>query len=257
MDNQLNILDATLVEGAAPIFSLVEARIASANSKGIEPNSTEVNLQMQDVGQEAGSAQDSISFRKSIEQAFTDLERRAFEMEWVASMTRDVKFALAAYVDEAVMSSNLEEKLEWMSKPLCIEYFGESNAGEAFFTKLDRLREDLKDNQVTVSLYYVCLQLGYQGMYRIKGYERLQAYLATFRGQLDDTFSAAPRTLGEAAIPENKLIYKIGTRQPYWVMLSVGGAVLVSMVLAYGAVMKYSLNESAHRMEQAEYVLAQ
>ncbi|TDO95538.1 DotU family type IV/VI secretion system protein [Marinomonas balearica] len=255
MDSQLNILDATLVEGAAPIFSLVEARIASNEPSNAESTQQEPEVASSQSHETGASNNESIDFRKAVEQAFTDLERRAFEMEWSAAMTRDVKFALAAYVDEAVMSSNLESKLEWMSRPLCIEYFGESKAGEAFFDKLDLLRENLLENQVTISLYYVCLQLGYQGMYRIRGYERLQAYLSTFRNQLDDTFSAAPRTLAEAAIPENKLIYRIGTRQPYWVMLSVGGAVLVSMVLTYGAVMKYSLNESAHRIEQAEYIL--
>ena len=225
-------MEATLVESTAPIFNLVEP------------------LNVPELADQVPE-----SMRTDIEQAFTDLERRAFEKQWPATIVRDIRFAMAAYVDELVMSSRWPRKFDWMVEPLCIEYFGESNAGEVFFSRLNELRQDFDKNRLVIELFYTCLQFGYQGIYRIKGYDQLQAYLVTLRSQLEDLRGIVSRELADSAIPESKLVYRIGGNQPYWVMASIGAAVLVVMVLTYGSVMRKSIVDSAERLTQKELTL--
>lgn len=229
MQSSVSDMDATLTECCAPIFNLVEALR--------DPESAE---------------QVPATLRAEVEQAFIELERKAFEVQWPTSVTRDVRFGMAAYVDETVLSSRWPHKFDWMVKPLCVEFFGESNAGEAFFRRLTELREDLKANRAVVELYYSCLQFGYQGCYRLRGYEQLQALVATLRAQLEDLRGAVPRSLADEAVPESRLVYRISGNQPYWVMLSIGGAILMGMFLTYGSLMKESLSVSAEHLNEQE-----
>ncbi|AJQ93819.1 type IVB secretion system protein IcmH/DotU [Gynuella sunshinyii] len=232
MEESLREMEAALVESTAPIFNLVEP------------------LNIPEFADQVPE-----SLRVDIEQAFIDLERRAFEKQWPATITRDIRFAMAAYVDELVMSSRWPKKFDWMVKPLCIEYFGESNAGEVFFNRLNELRQEFAKNRLVIGLFYTCLQFGYQGVYRIKGYDQLQAYLVSLRSQLEDSQGVVPRELADSAVPESKLVYRISGSQPYWVMVSIGAAILVTMVLAYGSIMKKSIVDSAERLTQKELTL--
>lgn len=227
-------LDATLVESCAPIFNLVEPLRDPAMAESVPPE-----------------------LRKDLEQAFLELERRAFEKQWPTAMTRDVRFGMAAYVDEMVMSSRWPHKFDWMVKPLCVEYFGESNAGEAFFSRLEEMRQDIPAHRLVIELYFSCLQFGYQGCYRIRGYEPLQALIANMRAELEDSKGPVPRELADQAVPESRLVYRIGGNQPYWVMASIGAAVIMSLFLAYGAMMKTSLEESAEQLIERERITGQ
>lgn len=234
MDAGFRELDATLVESCAPLFNLVEPLRDPIQAEAVPAE-----------------------MRKDIEQAFLELERRAFEKQWPSQVTRDVRFGMAAYVDELVMSSRWPHKFDWMVKPLCVDFFGESNAGEAFFTRLEELRQDLPNQRLVVELYFSCLQFGYQGCYRLRGYEPLQALIANLRAQLEDMSGSVPRELADKAVPESRLVYRIGGNQPYWVMASIGAAVIMSMFLAYSAMMRTSLEESASHLVEREVMTSQ
>ena len=234
MQAEYSELDATLVEGCAPIFNLVEPLRNPDRAESVPAE-----------------------LRKDLEQAFLELERRAFEKQWPSSMTRDVRFGMAAYVDEMVMSSRWPHKFDWMVKPLCVEFFGESNAGEAFFDRLEELRQDLSNQRLVVELYFSCLQFGYQGCYRIRGYEPLQALVANLRAELEDLNGPVPRDLADQAVPESRLVYRIGGNQPYWVMASIGAAAMMSLFLAYGAMMRTSLEDSAEHLIEREMATSQ
>ncbi|MEX2365256.1 MAG: DotU family type IV/VI secretion system protein, partial [Pseudohongiellaceae bacterium] len=101
-----------------------------------------------------------------------------------------------------------------------------------------------------VELYFSCLQFGYQGSYKLKGFDQLQAYISTFRAQLDDQRGPVNRDLADQAVPERRLVYRIGGNQPYWVMAAVGGALMVALFLTYGGLMKTALSASADQLLQ-------
>lgn len=75
---------------------------------------------------------------------------------------RLAKFAVCAWVDERIVSSNLPQCLQWHTMELQRIYFQTTNAGEEFFTCL----VSLKPNQSAVlEVFSLCLSLGFQGKY--------------------------------------------------------------------------------------------
>jgi type VI secretion system protein ImpK len=58
----------------------------------------------------------------------------------------------------------------WMSQTLQFQYFKENRAGEGFFKRLSAIRVDPNRRDV-LRVYYLCLVLGFQGRYRVRGGE--------------------------------------------------------------------------------------
>jgi type VI secretion system protein ImpK len=76
------------------------------------------------------------------------------------------KFALCAWLDELVMATAMAHA--WT--PLCQEYFGDANAGETFYTRLESLRHsDETRKRDLLEVYYLCLALGFAGMLGSEG----------------------------------------------------------------------------------------
>lgn len=217
-------VDAIIVECCAPIFTLAE---------GMNDDSP-VNL------------------RSEAEEAFLAFERKAFEKQLPSALVRDIKYATAAYVDEVVLSSEWPGKIRWMGRPLCVEFFGDSNAGEGFFKRLTELETDFAKNRAVLEHYYTCIQFGFEGIYRLLGYERLQALQARLREQLDDVRGPVNRQLADSAAPESRLVYRLSSRQPYWVMAALSGALLMGMVALYGHFTRESIEQSSANIVQLQ-----
>ena len=163
----------------------------------------------------ATTAQD---LRARLEQAFSDFERRCYENQIDTGSVSEVKYAIAAFVDEKVMGSAWPHKLSWMGKPLQLEYFGDNLAGEGFFQKLTKLRQSGDRNIDAIEVYYLCMQLGFEGMYRMRGMEQLQALQVDLRTQIADSRNRVPRTLSPHGIATGSFINKIQREVPYWLI---------------------------------------
>ena len=84
---------------------------------------------------------------------FDQMERMAFERQIAMVILKDAKYALAAFVDEAVMCSRWPGRTAWMSRPLQLEMFGDHVAGEGFFERLAQLRQGGEANLDLIELY--------------------------------------------------------------------------------------------------------
>jgi type VI secretion system protein ImpK len=184
------------------------------------------------------------NFRERVMAGFDTLERMAFERQIPSSVTEDAKYALAAYIDEAVITSEWAGRTDWMSQPLQLELFGEHLAGEGFFRRLAELRQGGEANTELLELYYVCLQLGFEGMYRMHGLEQLMALQVDLRKQLEDYRGVPEHRLSRHGTPDNGILQRVGKHLPYWVIASVTGAVLVAGYSGYIAAIE-SRTESA------------
>ena len=80
----------------------------------------------------------------------------------------DVAYAAVALLDEIVMSRSDALRDAWAGQSLQLHYFHENVAGEMFFTRLQTLRGDPRRRDI-LRVYYVALQLGFEGRYRIRG----------------------------------------------------------------------------------------
>jgi len=76
------------------------------------------------------------------------------------------RFAICAWIDEAIMSSSWNEKLRWQKEPLQRLYYQTTNAGEIFFDRLNAIGPHQKEVR---EVYYLCLAMGFAGRYCNEG----------------------------------------------------------------------------------------
>lgn len=121
----------------------------------------------------AGIVAPSNELRPKIAALLDDFERRGERYRFSSKIIQVSKFALAAFVDETVLSNNFNLKEEWEKNPLQLEYFGEHLAGNKFFEKLAAMIKQVDVTADAVEIYYVCMLLGFKGRYAVYEKERL------------------------------------------------------------------------------------
>lgn len=163
----------------------------------------------------------SNDYREQIIQAFDQLERDVFEQQLPLPLMQQVKYALAAFLDELILSSAWPGRMSWMGEPLQLKYFGEHLAGEGFFKRLNELRQHPAQNIDALEVYYLCLQFGFEGIYRMRGLEQLFALQVDLRSQIASVRGSIDPKLSPAALPQQSTVAKVGARFPYWVIGSV------------------------------------
>jgi type VI secretion system protein ImpK len=175
-------------------------------------------------------------FREQVLKTFTAMEKAAFEQQIGMVEFKDAKYAMAAYIDEVVLGSTWPGRLEWMSSPLQLQFFGEHTAGEGFFTRLANLRQGGEANLYLLELYYYCLQLGFEGIYKIKGLEHLMALQVDVRSQIDGYRGPVKTRISPEGLPGNVLINQVRRQVPYWVIAVVAIAAMFFTYMGYSYV---------------------
>lgn len=72
------------------------------------------------------------------------------------------RFALCAWVDEAILSSRWQQKNSWLNDQLQRFHYNTTAAGEEFFERLSSVGLHQRDVR---EVYYLCLALGFSGRY--------------------------------------------------------------------------------------------
>lgn len=86
------------------------------------------------------------------------------------------RFAVFAWIDEAIMRSAWDGKSHWQREQLQRLYYQTADAGEIFFDRLNALGHHQRDVR---EVYYLCLALGFTGQYCNEGDEYLLEQLKT------------------------------------------------------------------------------
>ncbi len=131
---------------------------------------------------------DSVDFgalSRGVLALFEEFDRRAKASKIDPEDIAASKYALAAFVDEAILRSQWPARERWADNPLQLQLFETYLAGEGFFEKLDALRGRGEAAADVVEIYYLCLALGFEGKYAIEGTERLQALAKVVQDELE------------------------------------------------------------------------
>lgn len=159
---------------------------------------------------------------------------------------QDVFYALVAYIDEALQAEPGPLEEFWQAHLLQLEHFGETRAGEGFFERLERARSE--GRLAVVRVYYVCLLLGFRGIYGQHGELERENLIASVRaalGEHDDLLAA--RALSPfGARPDEPGIDRRRTR----LLQSVAGAALAMAVLWYLG-LAFVVDAQAHVVTEA------
>jgi type VI secretion system protein ImpK len=110
----------------------------------------------------------------------------------------DVAYAVVALADEVALALPGAVREFWMYNLLQLRYFNENVAGENFFRRVEVLRGDPRRSEV-LKVYYLCLVLGFQGRYRVRGGEQ---ELASLTETLKDDLARRRVITDEALSPE-------------------------------------------------------
>ena len=86
------------------------------------------------------------------------------------------RFAVVAWVDETLLSSQWQEKDSWQKESLQRLYYQTTDAGEQFFDRLNAIGPHQRDVR---EVYYLCLSMGFKGRYIHEGDDFLLDQLKT------------------------------------------------------------------------------
>lgn len=160
---------------------------------------------------------------------FKALDHRSHTLQLEDSLIQQIKYTMAALIDEVVLNSNWPGKTEWMGKPLQLQLFGNHLAGEGFFIRLNTLRQSVNPNIDLLEVYYVCLQFGFSGKYHILNQDYLQSLKESLYQQIKSLRENMNTRLLIKSASED---YQTSTRYkeiPFWLIGIVTSALIISM----------------------------
>ena len=134
---------------------------------------------------------DLMSVRQQLDELLASARANALEADESDADVQDALFAVVALADEILLAAPWTGAGEWPRHLLQKRLFSVSNAGDAFFSRLEQL-DPLRIQTREVYLY--CLSMGFAGRY---GYDRNAKALADIRQNSLALVSSAARAQRE------------------------------------------------------------
>jgi type VI secretion system protein ImpK len=180
-----------------------------------------------DLGQEA-------ALRQRITNYFAEFEREAQDQGCLREDVDKARFALVAFLDETVLDLNWSQHDQWRDRPLQLDMFGERRAGQRFFDEMAQLRRQGEAKREVVEVYHQCLNLGFQGQYRITGEEQF----VQLKTELDRYLGYDPRDRRELKLSPHGKRRDSATSLaadtfPFWRIAAVIGVVLIVLYFVF------------------------
>lgn len=163
------------------------------------------------------------------------LDRTAREAQRSGLPSDDVhtaQFAIVAFLDETVLSSNWMHKAQWLSQPLQLERFNRYDAGEEFFTRLEQLRTSASAHDEVLEVYYLCLALGFRGKYQLHDQDQLRRLVEDTYADLSRSASLSVSRLSPNGEPRDQVTNEVRRQIPAWVIAVA--AVVIGLMIYIG-----------------------
>ncbi|MGH8176807.1 MAG: type IVB secretion system protein IcmH/DotU [Steroidobacter sp.] len=159
------------------------------------------------------------------------------------------RYILCTFFDSAVLNTPWGAQSDWSGQSLLVTFHKEKSGGEKFFQILQRISAQPGRYIDLIELQYVCLALGYEGMYRID--ERGAARIAELQHGLYRLIREARQLRDEDLSPHWKGVEDkrnpIFRYAPWWIVAAAGIAVLAIAFVIYNV----RLNAAAEPVKQA------
>jgi type VI secretion system protein ImpK len=153
------------------------------------------------------------------------------------------RYAMCTLIDETAAGTPWGASGAWAQQGLLALFHGEAEGGEKFFQVLAKLAENPQANVDVLELMYVCLQLGFEGRYRIvEGgqrqleaiRQRLLSIIRKQRGEYERDLS--PNWRGVPGVAQARLGWL-----PLWVVAAVTALLLVGIYVGF----KFTLSSAS------------
>jgi type VI secretion system protein ImpK len=178
---------------------------------------------------------------------FLDLfERQAQKANHSIDSIQQVKFALAAFIDETIITSDWGNKDSWFENPLQLQLFNRFDAGDEFFDRLNELRRQPYDSIEILEVYYLCLVLGFKGKYGLSDREKLRVIIDETFHEIRRARSMSPRALSPNGKPKEEFGAVIRKGIPVWIFGA--GAAAIGFIF-YIVVLMLSQSNASRTVE--------
>jgi type VI secretion system protein ImpK len=194
----------------------------------------------------AGIVTPSNDLRPKIAGMLEDFEKRAERYRFNHKIVQVSKFALAAFVDETVLTNNFPLKNEWEKTPLQLEYFGEQLAGNKFFDKLEAMLNQIDVTADAVEIYYFCMLLGFKGRYAIYEQDKLLAIMQSTANALVKAGKIKPVELSPHWLANDQPVPVERRGMPTWAKIGALAMLGLAVVIYFGMfILSYSFIQGA------------
>jgi type VI secretion system protein ImpK len=170
--------------------------------------------------------------RTRISDMFAEMERRTRLAGVSSEDILSARFALTAFIDEAINRSDWRGKTSWSQNPLSLEYFNTNNAGVEFFTNLEALRQRPDAKTDLLEIYYSCLALGFEGKYALSDPRQLQNLIETTARELE-RIRGRVQGLSPHWEPPEEAFKRLRNELPLWVAAGITAGVLFVIYLVF------------------------
>lgn len=194
----------------------------------------------------AGIVAPSNDLRQKIAGMLEDFEKRAERYRFNHKIVQVSKFALAAFVDETVLTNNFPLKNEWEKNPLQLEYFGEQLAGNKFFEKLEAMLKQIDVTADAVEIYYFCMLLGFKGRYAVYEHDKLLATMQSTANALVKAGKIKPVELSPNWLVNDQPAPVERRGMPTWAKITAGAGLALALIIYLGMfVLSYKFVQDA------------
>ena len=135
------------------------------------------------------------------------------------------KFALIAFLDETINSSEWPQKSLWQANPLHLELFNLFDAGNEFFKRLEILLKRPRNYPDVLEVYYLCMVLGFKGKYLVQEKEKLRILINDTYNELYRLGDLDVKNLSPHGPRKEEIVPIIRDRIPPWVLCVVATAI--------------------------------
>jgi type VI secretion system protein ImpK len=176
------------------------------------------------------------------------MRERARELGMTQRDADDIAYAVVALIDEIAIGKPEPMRGFWISRPLQLHYFHENLAGEGFFQRLEEIRRDTRRGDV-LRVYYICLLLGFQGRFGMRGGEiELLRLIDTMKPEVERTVEP-PDMLSPAGEAPDEPLIRASKRNPFlWIALGVF-AVAITVFIGLRVSLDHDVNEIRDRVD--------
>lgn len=181
---------------------------------------------------QAGLLTPSNDLRPTVQGLLAEMEQRGATLRYTEAQISAVKFALAAFVDETVLTANHPLSKEWEKYPLQLEYFRDHLAGVKFFERLEELLKNVETEAGVVEIYYLCMLLGFKGKHQVYMEDKLQVVIENTAAQLRRVGRLHEGELAPHWSVNDQPEPRVDPGVPLWLKISVVG-VFVFTILVY------------------------
>ena len=224
-----NLLDSLAITYAAnPLVSAASTLIYSMSSlRSMESNSNPDKL------------------RQNLIQAIKNFDQQFYQAKLNTKLLLPARYVLCTVIDEFVMLSQWGQQCQWNQNSLLSIFHKEVWGGEKIFTILEKLREDANQNLYILELIFICLNLGFEGKFRVLNDGKNQ--LAELKSALYQQIKQQRGSLEKEISPswrgvQNETI-SASNRIPLWVSGSIAGVVLLVAFSIYSLMLGSKSNE--------------